>query len=592
MAFVCYGVKFDDPEAGVNPMPAIELRMAFDASLASAPGFLGRYQHLRNAIDLIWNEPRRQYYAERRMPFDERKHDVFIWNDWTELMMETLCEGHWATNIWGPNASWKTTTVALYVLCAWYASPTNTSVVVTSTSIPGLKKRIWGEVLKFYRLSRAGIGFLNATDLAIRWIKGDDKNGIFAVATGMDEGDVDKACNKIIGYHNTNVYAVVDEMQATNEAIVDASGSLEAGAEQFQLIGPGNPDTELDSLGRMSEPVNGYHTITVDDIRWETKRGVCIHLDGLESPRVKEGDEFYPGLLSAKDIESMRIAPGEDSPEFWQRRRGFIAPQGITKTVLSPSIINKFGAKEKAVWVSGFTMGAGLDPAFEGGDRCMLRFAKCGQMIDGKMGIELGELVQIKVEASSADPLHYQIVRQVKDLCEQHDPPVAPENFALDSTGEGGGLASIFQREWSPAITLIEFGGRASDLPVSEHNPKPAHQEYLYRVTELWYQFRVLVQNGQIRGLDDDTAKGFCQRRYVMRGTLKMLESKSDMKERTKKSPDKEDATVVVTELFRQTQHLGGIGEGGKTETDDAWTKFHREQMALLDIEHEYLVES
>lgn len=587
--FKRYGAVFADPEAGTDPSASIELQMCYNPVLAKASGFLGRYQHLRNAVELIWNEPRRKLYEQRGMKgYDERKHDVFIWNEWTELMMETMCEGRWATNIWGPNASWKTTSVALYVLCAWFAAPDRTSVVVTSTSIPGLKKRIWGEVLKFYRLARSGIGFLNTSDLAIRFIKGDDKNGIFGVATGMDEGDVDKACNKIIGYHNTYVYAAVDEMQATNEAIVDASGSLEAGAEIFQLIGPGNPDTELDSLGRMSEPINGYHTISVEDIRWETKRGVCIHLDGLESPRVKEGDEFYPGLLSSRDIESMRIEPGEDSPEFWQRRRGFIAPQGITKTVLSPSIIRKFSAQEKpAIWVSGFTMAAGLDPAFEGGDRCMLRFGKCGQMIDGKIGIELCELVQIKVEASSKEPLHYQIVRQVKDLCEQHDPPVAPENFALDSTGEGGGLASIFQREWSQAITLIEFGGRASDLPVSEHNPKPSSQEYLYRVTELWYQFRVLVQNGQIRGLDDDTAKGFCQRRYVMRGNLKMLESKSDMKERTKKSPDKEDATVVLTELLRQTKNLGG-STGTVAREDDAWNKFVRANR----VEQDYLVEA
>lgn len=586
-----YGVNWSDPEAGTDPRASIELRLAFDTRLHKASGFEGKFVHLKRAIDLIYNEPRRRYAEERKQAYDERKHDLLIWNDWSESMIETFCEGHWATCVWSGNASWKTTCAANYGTNAFFASPADTIVVLTTTTLPGLRKRIWKETLRFHRHSRAGIGHVNSSDFAIRFQKGSDESGIFGIATGMDEGDIQKAVDKIIGFHAKHVIAIVDEAQATNAAIVKACLSLEAGAETFQLILLGNPDSELDTLGQMSEPVGGYSSITPDDDRWETKQGVCIRFDGLECPRVKEGDEFYPGMLTQRDIDSAITQYGEDSPEFWRTRRGFIAPQGVSKTVLSPSIIAKFDAKEPPVWVSGYTMGAGLDPAFEGGDRCMLRFGKCGQMTSGKMGIELCDLVQIKVEASSKEPLHYQIVRQVKELCEQHDPPVAPENFALDSTGEGGGLASIFQREWSPAIMTVEFGGRASDRPVSEHNPKPCHQEYLYMVTELWYKLRVLVQNGQIRGLDDDTAKGFCQRRYVMRGNLKMLESKSDMKARTKKSPDKEDATVVITRMFDLTQNLGS-GEAVQAHADDRWAKFHRAQAAMLDADNAYLQEA
>lgn len=587
MGFKRYGAVFADPEAGTDPSASIELQMCFNPTLAKASGFLGRYQHLHNAIELIWNEPRRRAYEARGIKgYEPRKHDAFIFNDWSILMLETFCEKLWCTCVWGPNASWKTTCMAVFFLCAWYASPHNTIVVLTTTSLPGLRKRVWKEILKFHRLANPGFGHVNTSDFAIRFQKGSDESGIFGFATGQDEGDIQKAVDKIIGFHNTYAYAGLDEGQATNYAIVTACLSVEAGSENFQLIIPGNPDSELDTLGRMSEPVGGYHTITPELDRWETKQGVCIHLDGLESPRVIEGDEYYPGLLRQKDIDSAIQQYGEDSPEFWRTRRGFIAPQGVTKTVLSPSIIAKFNAKEKAVWVSGYTMGAGLDPAFEGGDKCMLRFAKCGEMIDGKIGIELCELVQIKTEASSKEPIHFQIARQVKDLCEQHDPPVAPENFSLDSTGEGGGLASILQREWSPAIMLVEFGGRASDLPVSEHNQKPCHQEYLYMVTELWYFMRTLVQNGQIRGLDNETALQFCQRIYVMRGNLKMLESKADMKLRTRKSPDEADATVVVTRMFRLTKNLGG-SRGTVAKEDDAWTRFVRANR----VEQDYLAE-
>lgn len=490
--------------------------------------------------------------------------------------------------------SWKTTCAAVYADSGWFASPADTIVVLTSTSLPGLRKRIWKEILKYYRRANPGFGHVNASDFAIRFQKGSDEAGVFGVATGQDEGEIQKAVDKIIGFHAKNVIVIVDEMQATNEAIVKACSSLEAGADRFQFIGLGNADSELDPHGQMSEPVNGFDSITAEDERWETKRGICIHLDGLESPRVKEGDEFYPGLLTQRDIDNEARAYGEDSPEFWRTRRGFWAPQGVTKTVLSPTIIKKFKAREKAEWLTGYKMGAGLDPAFEGGDKCVLQFAKCGEMLaparnveedgvwraddgllktNGLMGIELGETVVIKVSATSPEPIHFQIVRLVKDACEHRG--VSPEFFALDSTSEGGGLASIFQREWSPAINLIEFGGRASDLPVSEHNPKPSNQEYDRRVTELWYQFRTLVQNGQIRGLGSEAAIEFCQRLYEMRGNFKRIETKTEMKKRTRKSPDFADSVCVVAEMFRQRLDLSS-GTGGDYARDDSWQKFVR----------------
>ncbi len=557
----------------------IELMLAFRKELFSAKGWLGSYQHFRNATDLLLNVPSQRIALARGVDYDVRKHDTFIWNEWTEEMVEGFCEAHWATTVTGPNASFKSGTAGWFGLGKWYARPTETIIVITSTSLPGLRKRIWKEILKHHRRANPGFGYVAASDFAIRFQKGSDESGIFGVATGQDEGEIQKAVDKIIGFHAKHVVAIVDEMQATNEAIVKACSSLEAGADTFQFIGLGNADSELDAHGRMSEPKEGWDSISPETGRWDTNRGICIHLDGLDSPRVKEGDEFYPGLLRQQDIDNEAKAYGEDSPEFWRTRRGFWAPQGTTKTIFSPAMIAKFRAKEKASWVSGFKMGAGLDPAFEGGDRCILRFGKCGEFSGapyeekGLVGVELGDVVPIKVSATSKQPIHFQIVELVRHECEQRG--VGPEMLGIDSSGEGGGLASIFQREWSPAITLVEFGGRASELPVSEHNPKRSREEYINRVTELWYQSRVMLQNGQIRGLDNATAIEFCQRLYDNRGNMKIVESKTEMKKRTKRSPDLADAVVVLLELFRQKESLTLAG-GTTPSADESWTKFVR----------------
>lgn len=583
MAVELYGLSPKGLEQATQP--TIELMLAFNPRLFAAKGWLGRYQHLRNAIDLIWNVPRRLNAKARNLDYDERKHDAFIWNEWTEQMMEEFVrdiqkgldgEPLWATIVGSGNASWKTTSAAVYNLCAWFASPTDTICVLTSTSLPGLRKRIWKEILKYYRWANPGFGHVNASDFAIRFQKGSDEAGIFGVATGQDEGEIQKAVDKIIGFHAKNVIATVDEMQATNEAIVKGCSSLEAGAERFQFVGLGNPDNEMDSLGQMWEPVSGYDSITPETGQWQTKRGIGIHLNGLECPRVKEGDEYYPGMLRQLDIDSTRKAYGEDSPEFWRTRIGFIAPQGISKTVLSPTLIKKFHARETAIWVEGYKKAAALDPAFEGGDRCVLRPLRWGLIVrpglPDIMAISYGKPIVIKVSATSQEPIHYQIVRQVKDYCEREAIP--PDLFAMDSTGEGGGLASIFQREWSPAITLVEFGGRPSDRPVSEHNPKPENQEYINQVTALWYGFRTGVQNDHVRDLDNDTCIEFCQRLYYMRGNMKQVETKKEMKTRTKKSPDFADNAVVGWELFRQKENLS-IGEVSTSgNQDDRWRKF------------------
>ncbi len=233
-------------------------------------------------------------------------------------------------------------------------------------------------------------------------------------------------------------------------------------------------------------------------------------------------------------------------------------------------MILKFKAKEKAVWVGDFTEIAGLDPAFEGGDRCILRIGRAGEIDGGGWAFDPSHaIIPIKVDVTSQEPLHYQIVRQVKHELESRD--IKREHFGLDTTGEGGGLASIFVREWGPGFLEVEFGGRASEDPVSENDPKPASKEYLYKVTQLWFNFRSFVQNGQVRGLDDETAVEFCKRFYEMVGNLIKVESKEQMKMRTGRSPDLADATVVMSEVVRLRIRQFSAVRAGRAKTKTNW---------------------
>ena len=73
---------------------------------------------------------------------------------------------------------------------------------------------------------------------------------------------------------------------------------------------------------------------------------------------------------------------------------------------------------EKAVWETSYTDIAGLDPALEGGDKCVLRFGKYGKDTNGINVLELGDSIVIKVDLHCKEPIHYQIARQVYQICE------------------------------------------------------------------------------------------------------------------------------------------------------------------------------
>ena len=488
---------------------------------------LGRYQHLHNAIDYIWNI---------------HHPDSFIWNDWSERMMRGFAEEPWVT-VTGPAASWKTTSAALYALCSFYADPKNTVVICTSTTLDGLRRRIWKEITKYWRL-RPLFGNLVVSRNCIQFLKGSDNSGIFGLAT--DKGEIEKAIGKIIGFHAPKIIVMVDEMPYTPEAIVEACVNLETGARRFEFKGLGNADDHLDPHGRMSEPRGGWDAISVDSESWETKRGICIHLDGLKSPNINDKTKNYPGLLNQSDIETTAEIYTVDSPQFWQMRRGFWAPEATQKTVLTMPMIVRAAAMQECSFDQSYVNVASLDPAFEGGDRCTLRFGKCGDVM-GKRTLLLGPILYIHTKVASDDPTHYQITRQVAEACKANN--VDPYYFGMDATGEGGGLASIMQKEWSREILCVEFGGRVPDEPVSPTNSKSCIEEYDRKVTYLWFFFRLLLLNEQIKGLDFETATEFCRRWWSMRGPYICLETKAKMHERTRKSPDNADCSVVMAQV-------------------------------------------
>lgn len=573
-----YGVTWS-----VETTPAeIELVMAFDIHAAHGPspheatGFEGAFVHLQRAIDLIWN----------RNPAEQ----LIIWNDWSEKLFKAFLENR-ESPVTGPGASWKTTCAACYAVAFWLAEPLRTKVICSSTSLGALREKLWKDVLRFYKASGCGFGNpVNHPTPKIQTVKGDDASGLYGIA--VEQGNVDAAVDKIKGRHAPRVLAVIDEGTGAHPAIVEACVNLSTGCENYQLTMLANMSGFYNEFGRLSEPVDGWTTVDVESEGWKTKRGgYCLHLDGHKSPNVLAGFNKYPGLINQKDLDDTAKQYGENSPRYWIERRGFAPPEGIAKTVITGSMIERFKGRDKAVWSSCWVMCAALDPAFEGGDRCTLKFFKVGEISVGgtpewtpeidladqgekltTWAIEFVETQVIKIDVKGL--IHYQIATQVRELCKAKG--VLPRYFGLDTTGEGGGVASILKREWSPEILETEFGGSATTRPVSDTNPTPGNEEYFNRVTQLAFQVRVALENGHLRGLDSETCVELTIREcdYSKYAPRVKVQSKSEMKGLRGKSPDNADCVAIGVEVARERVVGFSLHGEGQVVEDKRWDDY------------------
>ena len=159
-----------------------------------------------------------------------------------------------------------------------------------------------------------------------------------------------------------------------------------------------------------------------------------------------------------------------------------------------------------------------------------------------------------------------------------------PDNFAIDATGEGGGLADILRKTWSRRINGVEFGGKATERRVSKTDDRKCSEVYDRKVTELWFQAREFLSSGQLKGIDPETQNEFCNREYDDDGKKVKIETKKVMKERFLRSPDIADATVLVVEAARN-MGIESSTDGHVDDSDKEWDKWAADMAVNFDIE-------
>lgn len=507
-------------------------------------GGLGMHGHLRNAMMELWPD----IYKGEVQP------GIPKWRDEIELMTWAWCH-HRRVSVIGHASAAKTHTFGHIGAAMFIADAPNTILTLTSTHLPGLRRRLWADVVSAFATSRASHLFEpRHHDMTIRPTgTKEDKYIVTGIAT--DRGQ--EAVEKIQGNHSRNHnLVIIDEAQGTPEAIFEATANLSTDPD-FRIAKLANPTKKFSPFGTWCEPEGGWGKVDPEtDLWWTTKRGgVCIRLDGARSPNIKHGRTIFPFLIRQDYVDSLEKSFGRGSPRWWTFYRGWFAPDGALGIVVPPSLLHR--AEQLKVFNFKPRRIAALDPAFEGGDQCMLSFADYSPDFDMNLVSQVPVKVVVK---ENGDPMDYLIAMETIRLCKENGVESA-DDLIIDTTGAGRSVAAFIDREWGK-VQRCGFGGAPTDRPVKKGDNETCDQLFDRFVSELWWMVRVFLEENMVGGLTEkfnQLREDLSAREYETAQDKKIrVERKVEMKERLGRSPDAGDSFAMLIELIRRRGAVAG----------------------------------
>ena len=334
------------------------------------------------------------------------------------------------------------------------------------------------------------------------------------------------------------------------------------------------------ALDRIAEPEGGWGTEgeIKKSTAWKNKYGgITLNLVGTDSPNLDpETRNKFPGMMTQESIDRAAKLPGaKDSVEWWSQIMGVRKLGVVSNRVLTIPDIKNNGGFGDVIWVKAPQKGLAIDAGY-GGDDCVKTVFEWGEEVGGTNVLVFREQSVYPCSSVPTSLPRTRIANCAKADCRTHDIPY--ENVFIEA-GMRATLAVSFGRILSPSINAINFGGSATDRPVSsdlfvfdektqERRLKRCNEHYSKFVTQLAFQVRDLVVCGQSRLFPMSAAEEFQKRkwRYVY-GDRYELETKLEYKERnSSKSPNNSDSVMIAVE---GAIRLGFSIERAKGPTDE-----------------------
>lgn len=544
-----------------TPKPAIEL-MAYRDGITVEQGGLGPEQHFKNAWRYFWPE--------------------YEWSDWVEMMVHAFCNYRYISIIGHQRAS-KTFTSSHIAWLDYCANPFTTLTNLTTVTFEGLKLRMWSDLMLASETAKIQNPFTirNSTnELRVYPKEVSRESGEKYQIKGMALDRGKDAAGRIKGAHAPRVRLFIDEAENVPVVVYDAIDNPMS-APDAKAVMLFNPLLWTSPAGKLCVPKNGLNSIRDTDLFWETKLGICLHFDGLQSPNIIQRKKHFTGLLTQADIDTVRNKWGENSVAWWSRVRGYPPPDGMVSQIFPSQIIEQ--GKPAIIFDYAPEVCCTLDPAFDADD-CVMHFGLKGKLRDGRMAISATktEIVKFKV-GGDAELRDFQVRDTVIQQCKARG--IKPSNFIMDRSGSGRGVYAMIHKEWSPEIHGIDYGGAATERPIRSDEEDKACDAYEKFVTELWFRARESIADGILGGISlldeltiEDLSSRLFETKEVTDGTVVVAETKREMKKRLGRSPDFGDAFVQFAELLIREGH----GPGRAKPAVGTKTKWQRQRIRAV----------
>lgn len=506
----------------------------------------------------------------------------FLWPEddhhrWSDLILQGILTEK-VSVIFGAKDSGKSRTVSKFALCDYWCFPDETLILMTSTTSRGLEMRVWGDIKSLFRRAKDRFPWL--AGVVVDFQKGiftdeigqdtdvrDMRKGIIGIPTlNSDNQFLGSALKEFAGIKQKRRRLVGDELQFISVEYLKVIDAMDKG--DFKAIFLGNPIADNGkALDRVSEPKEGWSNqkpIT-KTATWRNRyQGLTINLVGSDSPNFDEATKNkFPYLPNQKDADSISARPGgKDSVEWWSLFLGIRKAGVVNNRILTVDMITNCGGFKSVIWNVAPTLKIYAIDAGYGGDDCVATYIECGTEVGGMEVMKFVTQEVIPVAVSSTTSAEDQIATYAKQRCLQLG---VPDSNVFIEAGMRATLAISFGRIMSPAINAINFGGVATQRPVSndlfvidpktgERKLKTCYEHYSKFVSELAFAVRSVVECRQARSFPIQAAEEFQQRQWeFVHESRYEIESKVDYKERTGgRSPNYSDSTMIAVEGARR----------------------------------------
>lgn len=583
---------------------------------------LGLMQHFKNYWALLWPE------------------DSQTW--WTDLILDNIIK-HTFVSVVGPASAWKSGTVSRIALMDWSCWPDCTSVMMSSTTLEGLKSRIYGETTMMWKRaserydwfpghpidSKTVITFTDVEEDKAR----DIRNSILGIACKTSSG-VFVGMGSYSGRKNRRVWCLGDEFQFMNLSILegqdnlisndDPSGSMggvyppdhpdpvERGKARRHyrcvFIGNTNPSVRDNPLDIVSEPELGWNSVgeaTVETGKtqvWKCKKHpkhpvqcYCVNLDAIDGPNSTFPADRPRWSQLAGPHKLAKYTPGSES--YWSNGRGVFKFGLDAFKIITKELCDIYHAFDDVAWEGETTSIGMLDAAYggAGSDRCPLGWLEFGKCVDGKVRIKFREMWLVPIVIRKDITAEEQIAFFCKQKMESVG--VAAKNFFFDGRGT---LAISLSRIWSPDVNSLEFGGSPTERPAGPdlytvdkktnlRRLQTAKEAFLNFVTELWMSAHYVIESDQMRGLLMEIVLDAQPREWrKVRQDKIQIETKDELRERTGVSPDLSDMLVTGIEGARRRGFvIDGVANpnAAKAKVKDSWLARESEALTAAMLE-------